>query len=241
MKGFASIKIKINQKLYLKDPEQTELGRNIIQNSILLIDELGFEAFTFKKLATHIHSTEASIYRYFENKHNLLVYLTSWYWSWLEYQIDYQIHNIEDPKRCIEIALSVITDINQQDDAFEYINEAALHRIVVAESLKTYHTKSVDEENKDDFFRSYKSLCNKLVELFEQVNPEYPFAKALSSTVIESAHQQIFLASHLPRLTDFSMHDSAQDYAPITQYLEHLVFTQLLSPLPEGCHLKKTD
>ena len=46
-----SIQIKLNEKLYLRDPQDTELGRKIIQESILLIDELGFENFTFKKLA----------------------------------------------------------------------------------------------------------------------------------------------------------------------------------------------
>jgi AcrR family transcriptional regulator len=70
-----SIKIKLSKKLYLRDPESSELGRNIVSNSVKLIDQLGFEAFTFKKLATEIHSTEASIYRYFENKHKFLIYL----------------------------------------------------------------------------------------------------------------------------------------------------------------------
>ena len=89
----------LSQKLCLRDPNQTELGQKILNHSILLIDELGFEGFTFKKLAKAIGSTEASVYRYFENKHKLLVYLVAWYWAWLDYTIDYQIHNIEDPRR----------------------------------------------------------------------------------------------------------------------------------------------
>ena len=36
-----------------------------------MINELGFEAFTFKKLGINIESPESSIYRYFENKHTL--------------------------------------------------------------------------------------------------------------------------------------------------------------------------
>ena len=42
------IQITLNERLYLRDPQQTELGRRIIQHSILLIDQIGFEAFTFK-------------------------------------------------------------------------------------------------------------------------------------------------------------------------------------------------
>ena len=72
----SNFKITINEKLYVKDPETSELGRNILQNSIILIDEMGFEAFTFKKLGEKIQSNESSIYRYFENKLHLVCYTT---------------------------------------------------------------------------------------------------------------------------------------------------------------------
>ncbi|MEM8909339.1 MAG: TetR family transcriptional regulator, partial [Bacteroidota bacterium] len=65
------IKISLNERLYLRDPQETALGQKIIKHSILLIDEIGFEAFNFKKLAQQMDSTEASVYRYFENKHHL--------------------------------------------------------------------------------------------------------------------------------------------------------------------------
>ena len=139
----ATIKINVNDKIYLRDPEQTQLGKKIISKSIYLIDELGFEDFTFKKLANKINSTEASIYRYFENKHNLLVYLLVWYWSWLEYQIDYQTNNIEDAEKQLKIAIRVIAESlsSRNESHFPHIDEAALHRIVVSESSKTYYTK----------------------------------------------------------------------------------------------------
>jgi AcrR family transcriptional regulator len=80
----ANFKIQINDKIYVKDPETSDLGRKILEQSIILIDEIGFDNFTFKKLGEKIGSNESSIYRYFENKHKLLVYLSSWYWSWME-------------------------------------------------------------------------------------------------------------------------------------------------------------
>ena len=64
---------KLNTNLFLRDPQGTELGKNIISASIRLIDRVGFDEFTFKKLAKAIHSTEASIYRYSENKHRLVL------------------------------------------------------------------------------------------------------------------------------------------------------------------------
>ena len=84
------IKLSLNHRSYLREPEATELGRKIITESITLIDALGFEQFTFKKLAAEIGSTEASVYRYFENKHKLLVYLVSWYWAWLDYRVAFE-------------------------------------------------------------------------------------------------------------------------------------------------------
>ena len=62
------VQIKMNPSLYLRDPEQSELGKNIIKFSIELIHKNGFEAFTFKKLAIKIETTESTIYRYFESK-----------------------------------------------------------------------------------------------------------------------------------------------------------------------------
>ncbi len=60
--------LKLLQNVYLKNPESSDLGLKIISNSIEMVNELGFESFTFKKLGERIESPESSIYRYFENK-----------------------------------------------------------------------------------------------------------------------------------------------------------------------------
>ncbi|MEY2923138.1 MAG: hypothetical protein RL108_1764, partial [Bacteroidota bacterium] len=69
----SNITISVNNKLYVKNPETSDLGKKIIEQSILLIDEIGFENFTFKKLGEKINSNESSIYRYFESKHKLML------------------------------------------------------------------------------------------------------------------------------------------------------------------------
>ena len=97
-----NLQIKVNEKTYLKDPESSDLGKRIIENSITLINDIGFEAFTFKKLGVLIHSNESSVYRYFENKHKLLLYLTAWYWAWIEYHIVIKTFSISDPKKKLE-------------------------------------------------------------------------------------------------------------------------------------------
>ena len=102
-----SVKIGINEKIYVKDPESSNLGKRIVEQSILMINEMGFESFTFKKLGTKIGSNESSIYRYFENKHKLLLYLTSWYWGWIEYQLVFSTNSIADPQLKLEKAIEV--------------------------------------------------------------------------------------------------------------------------------------
>ena len=99
------IKFNLNKRLFLKDPQDSELGKKMIEHSIILFDKLGFEAFTFKKLAKAINSTEKSIYRYFENKHFMLLFLSSWYWEWVKYLIEINSRNIDDPERKLKIAI----------------------------------------------------------------------------------------------------------------------------------------
>lgn len=196
------IQIKVGEQVYLKDPESSKLGKKIITNSILLIDELGLEHFTFKKLAAKIGSTEASVYRYFENKHKLLIYLTAWYWSWIEYQILFSTNNIPSSLERLKIAIQVLTKPVQFDPTFLHIDETALYRVVISESSKVYLTKEVDEDNKEGYFVSYKRLCNVLADLVVSVNPNYPYPNSLISTIIEATHNQRFFSEHLPTLTE---------------------------------------
>ena len=45
------ISINVNENLFLKNPESSDLGKRILREGIMLIDEIGFDDFTFKKLA----------------------------------------------------------------------------------------------------------------------------------------------------------------------------------------------
>lgn len=197
-----TLRLELNEKLYLKNPQDTELGKKIIKHAIQMIDQIGLEAFTFKKLSQEIDSTEASIYRYFENKHKLLVYLLAWYWNWLEYRIEYETNNVSSPNEKLKIAIHFICKKQAYDPSFPAVDEVALQRIVINESEKTYLTKQVDSDNKDGLFWGYKSLCHKIACMVKIVNPNYPYAHALMSTCLQAAHQQVFFSEHLPSLTE---------------------------------------
>ncbi len=222
-----TLKVQLNEQLYLRDPQESRLGRNIIRNSIVLLDELGLEEFTFKKLAIRIESTEASVYRYFANKHTLLVYLASYYWAWIRYRIEIENHNITNPVQQLDRILNILVDATRIQLDVEFINMAVLHRIVVAESTKVYHTKLVDHENQQGFFTTYKALCWHIAEVLTLIQPEYPYPKALATTLMEMAKNHIYFAHHLPRLTDISI--TGEDYQPAIALLRHFAFTQLNS------------
>ncbi|MEM1337682.1 MAG: TetR/AcrR family transcriptional regulator [Bacteroidota bacterium] len=196
-----SVKIAINEKVFLKDPESSDLGKRIVENSILLIDEIGFEAFTFKKLGDKIGSNESSIYRYFENKHKLLVYLTSWYWGWLEYQLVFATNSIADPQEKLSKAIAIVSKSTVEDQTFTHVNEVLLNKIVVNESSKSFLTKEVDQENKDGYFVIYKRMVNRLEEMIRAVDPDYIYPSSLASTILESTLHQHFLRDHFPTLT----------------------------------------
>lgn len=213
------IQIKISEKLYLKDPESSTLGTKIVSHSISLIDSLGFEHFTFKKLADQIGSTEASIYRYFENKHKLLIYLVSWYWNWLEYQLLFSTNNIPSAKERLKLAVRIFTQPHKLASTFVHIDKEALHRIVVCESPKAYLSKEVDEDNKEGAFLSYKRLGKHIAAIVAEIDPEYPYPTALISTAIESAHNQKYFSEHLPSLTEIKSGDEEQ----ITTFLIDMI------------------
>jgi len=197
-----TVKIAINENIYLKDPESSELGRRIIKHSILMIDDIGFESFTFKKLGAIIGSNESSIYRYFENKHKLLVYLTSWYWGWLEYQLVFSTNSMADPKEKLKKAIDIVSQTIEEDSAFSHINEPLLSKIVVNESSKSFLTKEVDVENKDGYFTIYKRMVSRFEAMIGEIAPKYEYPSSLASTVLEGVLHQYFLKDHFPTLTN---------------------------------------
>lgn len=216
-----SLKITINKKIYVKDPESSDLGKRIIKESILMINEMGFESFTFKKLGSKISSNESSIYRYFENKHKLLLYLTNWYWAWLEYQLVFATNNVEDPNERLLRSIEIITRQTKEDSSFSHINEVLLNKIVINEYSKSYLTKEVDVENKEGYFLIYKRLVGRLSEMIKTVNPTYLYPLSLASTILESALHQHFLKDHFSSMTDCNTKVTP------TQYLTNLVFNTL--------------
>ncbi|MFV9550293.1 TetR/AcrR family transcriptional regulator [Algibacter sp. PT7-4] len=210
-KLFSNIKITVPEKIYLKDPESSSLGKKIIEHSIVLIDEIGFESFTFKKLGSTIGSNESSIYRYFESKHKLLLYLSSWYWAWIEYQLVFETHNLQ-PEAKIEKAIEIVTRTVKEDSNYSHINEVILNKIIINENSKSFLTKEVDQENKDGYFIIYKRIVYRLRDIIKIINPSYKYSSSLASTILEASLHQHYLKDHFISITDCNNNITPTDF-----------------------------
>ncbi len=219
-----SLSFKVNEKIYLRDPEGTELGKKIVRNAIDLIYRLGFEHFTFKKLAKETNTTEATIYRYFENKHRLLLYILNWYWSYLEYLVVFQLPPLVDSKARLIRLIELLTHPLPESEGQTDYNKSYLHQIVISESSKVYLVKEVKEINENAVFKPYKDLCARISEIIQSHNPTYAYPHSLSSTLIETAHSQLFFSHHLPKLTDAG-NENKQLF--VENYLKDLLFKSL--------------
>jgi AcrR family transcriptional regulator len=217
-----SVQIKVNSNLYLRDPQETKLGKNIIKEGIKLVDRIGIERFTFKKLAQEMGSTEASIYRYFENKHAFLVYLVSWYWEWVRFRIDFNSMNVTDPRERLKITIKTIVDTIRLATPADYIDRDLLHNIVVKEGVKAYHINQIEEENKMGYFKPYKALSEKIASIITAINKEFPYPRTLATNLLEMANNQTYFAEHLPRLTDLEIDKGKEQ--ELVKMLEFFVF-----------------
>lgn len=220
-KLLSEFRITVQESIYNKNPESSDLGKRIIKHSIELIHEIGFEAFTFKKLGQKIGSNESSIYRYFENKHKLLIYLSSWYWAWLEYKLVIETHSMPNTIEKLNTAIEIIAQPVKEDLSHTHINEVILNQIIINENSKSFLTKEVDKENQEGYFKVYKRLVTRLKTMIYDANPNYPYAASLASTVIEAALHQHFLKDHFPSITDCKT-----NVLP-TQFLTNMVFNTL--------------
>lgn len=208
----SNLKIAVPEKIYVKDPESSDLGKRIIEHSILLIDEIGFDTFTFKKLGDKIGSNESSVYRYFESKHKLLLYLSSWYWCWIEYQLVLETYSISNPKEKLIKAIEIVCRATEKDTSYSHINEVVLSKIIINENSKSFLTKEVDQENKDGYFIIYKRIVKRIKDMISDVTPNYEFPFSLASTIIEGSLHQYFLKDHFASITDCKLKVKPSDF-----------------------------
>ncbi len=216
----------MNEKLFLRNPEESALGKKIVSQGLLLINKIGFEEFTFKKLAREIGTTEASIYRYFENKRRLLVYLIDWYWCYLESRIIFSVNNLNKADQKLKSIIQLLGTLDQRSENVDFISGSEAYKLAIWEGSKAYLTRHVGKDNKNRLFKPYKDLAERIAGIIYEYNPKYKFPHSLASSILEIAHSQKFFKDNLPSLTDFP---KEKDNKGLIQFLETVLFNTLKS------------
>lgn len=193
---------RINSDIFLKNPMDSDLGKKIIASSVKMIDEVGFSKFNFKKLGTEIQSTEASIYRYFSNKNRVLLYLSSWYWEFMLYQINVKTKSEEDPKKKLEIAINTLVYISEDAQKHSFLDMHTLQSIIIEQFYKIIRTKKISVQNESGFFESYKRLCSALASLFNEIDSSFKYPMTMATAVVEMSINNTYCCSNLPSLTE---------------------------------------
>lgn len=198
-----SLRMDVNSGLYKKDPLSSKVGRKILNATPELVLQLGIDQFTFKKLAVEINITEGAVYRYFENKHRLLLYLLSWYWKWLEHCLVLELTNMTDNDAKLNKCLTRVIEGPPFKES-DFFNLHTLRDVIIEESVKAYFGKEVYKQEKKPFYSGFLDFVTRFAETVKENNPGYPHPKILSVMIIESIIQQQYYERHLPELTDLS-------------------------------------
>lgn len=220
----AAADLRPDPALVLRDPLSTPLGRDLLAQGLALMDELGLEAFTFRKLAARMGTTEVTVYKYFPNKHRLLQYYFQLYWLWLRRLCGREIERARDPREALRRCVESICGVWPRSLPPLPLEPHRLRRLVIDEGMKSYLHKRVDADNARRLFAPYKALSAFLADRLVACRPTVPMPRSFATTVIEMAHSLPFAMEHLPSLTELSRR---KDLASLARHLLHRSLTYL--------------
>ncbi len=181
--------------LYLKNPKGSEIGESIVEMGAHFLGNFGLEELTFKKLAIEVGCTEATIYRYFNNKQQLLLYILNIYWSWQEYVIVFNCQNIENAEIKLKRVISALAK-----PEFEFLaNRTFANNVLLTainEGVKAHYTIHIQNEMDHGKTIGYQRLISRIAEYIEEYNKLYPYSNSMAICLADSALQQLFIQSH---------------------------------------------
>jgi AcrR family transcriptional regulator len=190
--------------LHLRDPGASTTGGRILSEGLALMTEIGLEAFTFKKLAERAECTEATIYKYFQNKQRLLQYYFQLYWMWLDTHCQQEGRTLDDPWERVQGDIRSLCGMWAKDAMAAQLDPVALRELVIVEGSKSFLHRNVDEDNKLRLFQPYKDLCAHIAAELKACDRKFKNPRTFATTLIEMAHSLEFAMEHLPALTELS-------------------------------------
>lgn len=169
-----------------------------------MMNGIGLEAFTFKKLAERMGSTEMTVYHYFANKQRLLQYYYQVYWLWLATYCQQEGRALKDPMERLRGDIRAICGLWPEDARAAQFDPRELRELVINEGSKSFLHKNVDSDNRLNLFKPYKDLCGHLASELKACSPRMRNARSFATTLVEMAHSLEFAMHHLPALTELS-------------------------------------
>lgn len=218
MKSLAQhVDIHIPENLYIKNPKESELGNRLVQQAAAMIASAGIGAFNFKKLSIQCGCTEATVYRYFENKHKLLLYLLNLYWGWQEYRLVLQTQNITDHGKKLKKAISILAHLEIPDNLNSEFG-GHIVQIAIQEGIAIHLTPEIQFEINNGSLTIYHILVKRLSKLIADKIPTYDYPDSLAAAIMDIALQQKYFMRHCPELSR-----QIKDENDLKQYLLSLI------------------
>lgn len=190
--------------LALRDTS-SPMGGRILTDGLALMNEIGLEAFTFKKLAERIGCTEVTVYNYFANKQRLLQFYFQMYWLWLATHCQQEGRALKDPLIRLHGDIRALCGLWSADALAAQLDPSALRDLVINEGSKSFMHKNVDSDNKLKLFKPYKDLCAHVATELKACAPRMRSPRSFAATLVEMAHSLEFAMHHLPALTELSV------------------------------------
>jgi len=209
--------VHIPSRMAQHDPSHSRTGLKILNTAIQLIADEGYEAFHLSRLAEKAGTVESTVYRYFENKHKLLLYISGWYWAYLDFSIDYETREMKDPRQILSKAIEMMAGISLPKNSSLIGDPLIIHRIITMEFSKIYITQMAHDDNKEGYFVYFKTFVNKIGNLLADIMPGYKFPRSLAFLLVLGIYQQIHVAEKLPALSDYDHSE------PLDEYISHFI------------------
>jgi AcrR family transcriptional regulator len=216
---FRHLRLEPDAALYIKDPQRSETGQALLRCGARLMAEGGIETFTLKKLSVEAGCTEATVYRYFGNKHQLLMYLMNLYWGWLLYHAKLETANLDDARMKLQRIIRLLSGPLPSMPDEEFAND--LFALALSEGVKTHLNYATGSEWKQGLFEGYERFAAHVEACLREYAPDYAYPMAWSATFIDAAMQQQFFLRHLPHFTEL-----ATGCSPLENFLMSLIPTQ---------------
>ncbi len=183
------LRLEVPAELFIKDPFSSELGAKIVEAAIQLINKIGYEDFTFKKLALSCKTTEATIYRYFHSKQQLLAYLCALYWSYTTLIIELEGEKLNsNSKKQLGSLLQILSNNVELKSLSNTLLIEELFRLVIKQWPKVNHLDGEQNTYLNDAVNAYKKVTQLFANVLHTIQPKLRYSLVYADTIVMAIH-----------------------------------------------------